>query len=64
MIPKKISTRFSHDPEVGVKCSWIRGSCGQPGLDRWMFVGAVVVQHDVQLAPGADPAMGHQMSPR
>jgi hypothetical protein len=25
MIPKKISTRFSHDPEVGVKCRVIRG---------------------------------------
>jgi hypothetical protein len=25
MIPKKISTRFSHEPEVGVKCSVIRG---------------------------------------
>ena len=25
MIPKKISTMFSHDPEVGVKCRVIRG---------------------------------------
>ena len=25
MIPKKISTRFSHDPEVGVKCRVTRG---------------------------------------
>ena len=25
MIPKKISTRFSQDPEVGVKCRVIRG---------------------------------------
>ncbi len=25
MIPKKISTMFSHDPDVGVKCSVIRG---------------------------------------
>ena len=25
MIPKKNSTRFSHDPEVGVKCRVIRG---------------------------------------
>jgi hypothetical protein len=24
MIPKKISTRFSQEPEVGVKCSVIR----------------------------------------
>ena len=25
MMPKKTSTRFSQDPEVGVKCSVIRG---------------------------------------
>ena len=25
MMPKKISTMFSQDPEVGVKCSVIRG---------------------------------------
>lgn len=25
MIPKKISTMFSHDPDVGVKCMVIRG---------------------------------------
>ena len=25
MIPKKISTMFSHDPDVGVKCKVIRG---------------------------------------
>ena len=25
MMPKKISTMFIHDPEVGVKCSVIRG---------------------------------------
>ena len=25
MMPKKISTMFSHDPEVGVKCIVIRG---------------------------------------
>jgi len=25
MIPKKISTMFNHDPEVGVKCRVIRG---------------------------------------
>jgi hypothetical protein len=25
MIPKKISTMFSHDPLVGVKCSVVRG---------------------------------------
>ena len=25
MIPKKISTMFSHDPDVGVKCNVKRG---------------------------------------
>jgi hypothetical protein len=25
MMPKKISTMFSHEPEVGVKCMVIRG---------------------------------------
>jgi hypothetical protein len=25
VMPKKISTTFSHDPEVGVKCMTIRG---------------------------------------
>ena len=25
MIPNQTSTRLSHDPEVGVKCTWIRG---------------------------------------
>src|SRR3954467_1246475 len=25
MIPNQTSTRFSQDPEVGVKCTWIRG---------------------------------------
>jgi len=25
MIPKKISTMFNHDPQVGVKCRVIRG---------------------------------------
>src|SRR3954464_7893287 len=25
MIPNQASTRFSQDPEVGVKCTWIRG---------------------------------------
>ena len=25
MIPNQTSTRFSQDPEVGVKCNWILG---------------------------------------
>ena len=31
MIPKKISTMFSHGPEVGVKCSVIRGCLASHG---------------------------------
>ena len=50
MIPKKTSTRFSQEPEVGVKCRVIRGLLGQPGLDVGVLVGGVVVHHDVQLA--------------
>jgi hypothetical protein len=34
MMPKKTSTRFIHDPEVGVKCSVIREMLGEPGPDR------------------------------
>ena len=35
MIPKKTSTRFSHDPEVGVKCSVIRGLRASHALMLW-----------------------------
>src|SRR5215203_5480473 len=49
MIPKKISTMFSHDPDVGVKCKAIRGLRGQPGLDGRVFVGGVVVTDQMQL---------------
>src|ERR1039457_3658454 len=39
MIPKKISTMFSHDPGVGVKCMVIRGSSParspRPGACAW-----------------------------
>ena len=31
MIPKKTSTRFSQEPEVGVKCSVIRGFLASHG---------------------------------
>ncbi len=48
MIEKKTSTRCSHEPEVGVKCSVIRG-LSQPGLDFGMLVGPVVVADHVQL---------------
>ena len=50
MIEKNTSTRFSHDPDVGVKCSVIRGCFGEPLVDLVVLVGVVVVKHDVQLA--------------
>ena len=49
MIPKKISTMFSHDRRSGVKCMVTRGA-GEPFLHGRVFVGGVVVAHDVQLA--------------
>jgi hypothetical protein len=39
MIPKKISTRLSQDPEAGVKCNWIRGF-SPVTLARPVFVGS------------------------
>src|SRR3954471_853415 len=48
MIPKNTSTRFSHEPEVGVKCSVIRGCLASHRV--MSLVGVVVVEHDVQLA--------------
>ena len=52
MIPKKISTMFSQDPEVGVKCMVIRGLLGQPGLDVGVLVGGVVVETMCSLTRG------------
>ena len=49
MIEKKTSTMFSQDPPVGVKCSWIRGWRASQARTLGVFVGAVVVAHDVQL---------------
>jgi hypothetical protein len=49
IIEKKTSTRFSHDSDVRVKCRVIRGLRGQPGPDGGVFVGGVVVDHQVQL---------------
>ena len=45
MIPKKISTMFSHDPEVGVKCSVIArvGGPARPDHGR-VFVGTSLVK--------------------
>ena len=40
MIEKKISTMFSHDPEVGVKCKVTPGVPGQPGPDIGVGVSA------------------------
>ena len=38
MIEKKISTMFSHDPEVGVKCSVIRGlRASQARTAGWLW---------------------------
>ena len=39
MIEKKTSTRFSHDPDVGVKCSVIRGClASQARTSGWVCV--------------------------
>ncbi len=50
MMPKKASTRFSQLPDVGVKCSVTRGLRASQLTTAGVFVGAVVVAHDVQLA--------------
>src|SRR3954467_14428211 len=55
MIEKNASTRFSQEPEVGVKCRCTRGYprvAGEPGADRGMVVGGVVVDHHVQFPAG------------
>jgi hypothetical protein len=63
MIPNQTSTRFSHDPEVGVKRTWILGSAAsQLRISTRLFVGGVVVHHQVQLAVGA--AAGHMLQER
>ena len=49
MIPNHTSARFSHDPEVGVKCTWIRGFTANPVPDLDFRVGGVVVHYQVQL---------------
>ena len=50
MMPKKISTRFSHEPDVGVKCRVIRGFFASQALHVGVLVRGVVVAHHVQLA--------------
>jgi hypothetical protein len=55
MIEKNASTRFSQEPEVGVKCRCTRGYprvAGEPGADRGMVVVGVVVDHHVQFPAG------------
>jgi hypothetical protein len=47
MMPKKISTMFSHEPEVGVKSSAFR-LFFSPGSDRRVLLRGVVVAQDVQ----------------
>jgi hypothetical protein len=47
MMPKKISTMFSHEPEVGVKSSVFR-LFFSPGSDRRVLLRGVVVAQDVQ----------------
>jgi hypothetical protein len=53
MIEKNASTRFSHDPEVGVKCSWTRGCRSSRARGR-VLVGGQVVDHHVQPAARID----------
>lgn len=48
MIPKNISTRFSHDPEVGVKCMLILGFFASHFLHVDLLVGVVVIGHHTQ----------------
>jgi hypothetical protein len=52
MIPNQISTRFIHDAEVGVKCTWTRGLAVSQSRISTPFVRGVVVHHQVQLALG------------
>ena len=62
MIPNQTSTRFSHDPEVGVKWTWILGLAASQVRISSAFVGGVVVHHQVQLAVGV--AAGHMLEER
>src|SRR6195952_3908600 len=57
MIPKKISTMFSHEPEVGVKCSVIRGLRSSHAFTRGCLVSSRRESHPPALAEpyGARP---------
>jgi hypothetical protein len=43
---------FSQDPDVGVKCSVIRGFLASHARTSGVLVGGVVVADDVQFDPG------------
>ena len=47
-MPKKISTMFSHEQLVGVKCSAILGFLSSQAVTLGWFVGGVVVADDAQ----------------
>jgi hypothetical protein len=49
IMPNDTSTRFSHDPEVGVKWIWILGVGREPGPHLGMLMGGVVVHDQMQL---------------
>src|SRR3954470_11477910 len=55
MIEKNASTRFSHDREVGVKCSRTLGCRSEPGAHGAVLVRGEVVDHHVQLAARIGP---------
>ena len=58
MIENQTSTRFSQDPEVGVKWTWKRGFRGQPLVHLGVFVGGVVVHDQVDLGAVAGVGVG------
>ena len=62
MMPNQTSTRFSQEPEVGVKWTRIRGLAASQCFDLGPFVGGVVVHHQMQLARRVGP--GHMFEER
>ena len=48
--PKKTSTMFSQEPEVEVKCRWMRRLVASQARIARVLVGVVVVEYKVQLA--------------
>ena len=47
MMPNQTSTRFNHDPDVGVKWTLIHGFAGMPVADLDSLAPGVVVHHQV-----------------